>query len=317
MEEDNKSRKPSSNPIKQQRLKGYQPVHSLKSTILILLVFGVLFFVFGIALYLEADKVIEVSKRYDDQIQCKTTWDSPTSCRIQFDVKDDMKKPIFVYYGMKNFYQNYRTYVKSKSYAQLRGDELDPDTVSICNPVEYNKDLNIQTSLNGEPLAQDDYASPCGLIAKSVFNDTYSLFKGKSNKITIRETGIALESDLEYMYRRANDYNQTQWLDVEDEHFINWMKVAAGPNFWKLWGVIEEDLESGSYEFEITNNYDVSGWGGKKYIILSTANALGGKNYFLGTVFLCAGILSCIATVFFCSMGVMSKKKVSDHLKWK
>ena len=32
-----------------------------------------------------------------------------------------MKSPIFFYYGLENFYQNQRDYVKSRDYGQLRG----------------------------------------------------------------------------------------------------------------------------------------------------------------------------------------------------
>lgn len=91
------------------------------------------------------------------------------------------------------------------------------------------------------------------------------------------------------------------------------------PNFRKLWGIINEDLKSGTYQLEIENNYDVSNWDGEKLVVLSTANALGGKNYFLGIVFLSAGGLCCIAVIFFCGMSMISKRKVTDpaHLKWK
>ena len=33
-----------------------------------------------------------------------------------------------------------------------------------------------------------------------------------------------------------------------------WMRVSATQNFRKLWGVIDEDLEKGTYELEIANS---------------------------------------------------------------
>jgi hypothetical protein len=42
-------------------------------------------------------------------------------------------------------------------------------------------------------------AIPCGLVAKSVFNDTFELKMG-STKIPIVETGIAWSSDVEYKF---------------------------------------------------------------------------------------------------------------------
>ena len=32
-------------------------------------------------------------------------------------------------------------------------------------------------------------------------------------------------------------------MDMTDEHFIVWMRTAGLPNFRKLWGKIEEDLD--------------------------------------------------------------------------
>jgi hypothetical protein len=45
-----------------------------------------------------------------------------------------MEPPIYVYYQLKNFYQNHRRYVKSRSDDQLRGGE----SVSGCTPLEVS-----------------------------------------------------------------------------------------------------------------------------------------------------------------------------------
>ena len=37
-----------------------------------------------------------------------------------------------------------------------------------------------------------------------------------------------------------------QWLDMTDEHFMVWMRPAPFPNFTKLYGRINEDLEAGT-----------------------------------------------------------------------
>ena len=51
--------------------------------------------------------------------------------------------------------------------------------------------------------------------------------------------------------------NKKQWLNVEDEHFMVWMRTAGLPNFRKLYGKIEKNLPAGKYDLKITNNYDV------------------------------------------------------------
>lgn len=96
------------------------------------------------------------------------------------------------------------------------------------------------------------------------------------------------------------------------------MRTAVTRNFRKLWGRIDEDLYPGKYYFNITNNYDVSEWGGQKSVVLTTSGPLGGKNYFLGMIFLFTAMGCMFASLFFCGRAMISKKgSVSvDQLSW-
>ena len=67
------------------------------------------------------------------------------------------------------------------------------------------------------------------------------------------------------------------------------MRVAAFPNFRKLWGRIEQDLEPGEYTVIVNNNFPVREFDGGKKVVLSTANAFGGKNTFLAVAYLVVG----------------------------
>ena len=79
-----------------------------------------------------------------------------------------------------------------------------------------------------------------------------------------------------------------------------WMRTAALPNFRKLYGKIEVDLEPDE-EIAVTiqNNYNTYSFGGKKKLILSTASWLGGKNDFLGMAYLMFGGLSIFLALIF------------------
>lgn len=82
-----------------------------------------------------------------------------------------MQGTVYMYYGLTNFYQNHRRYVRSRDDNQLNGQVMDPSQlVDDCNPYKT-------TSLNGSALG---YA-PCGAIANSLFN-------GKSFKATDNRT---------------------------------------------------------------------------------------------------------------------------------
>ena len=78
------------------------------------------------------------------------------------------------------------------------------------------------------------------------------------------------------------------------------MRTAGLPNFRKLWGRIQKDLDAGSYKLMIKNEYEVSPFQGKKYFVLSTTNALGGKNYFLAVCYIVVGTLCMLFAFIFC-----------------
>jgi LEM3 (ligand-effect modulator 3) family / CDC50 family len=88
------------------------------------------------------------------------------------------------------------------------------------------------------------------------------------------------------------------------------MRTAGLPNFRKLWGRIEGDLEAGTYSVAITNKYDVNGFDGNKSFVLSTTNALGGKNYFLAICYIVVGSLCLIFAIIFL-VAFLKKKNAS------
>jgi hypothetical protein len=89
------------------------------------------------------------------------------------------------------------------------------------------------------------------------------------------------------------------------------MRTAGLPNFRKLWGKIGTNLEPGNYTVTIQNNYDVSSFDGKKSFVLSTTNALGGKNYFLAICYIVVGALCIVFAIIF--LVAFLKKKRSNH----
>ena len=58
------------------------------------------------------------------------------------------------------------------------------------------------------PLDPDAKAWPCGLIAKTIFNDTYSIHKpgttGLGQEIKVTSDGIAWPSDKEHKYKNRD-----------------------------------------------------------------------------------------------------------------
>lgn len=314
-----KTNKPKDTDLIQQRLRAYQPIITLETTVCVLIGLSVLFFAFGFVLYAQAGKSIEKYRSYSKKC-------TSVNCTLSIDIPENMTYPVYVYYEMQNYFQNHRKYMKSKSYKQLQGQDLDAGKLGECEGALYGKDLYEDYYLNGTAIPDDAVAFPCGIMARTMFNDTFEIYDPSNNRVAINESGIAWESDKDYLFHNYDgDYTSKQWIDQTDEHFIVWMRTALTKNFRKLWGIIEQpkeseenSMETGKYKVKIQNNYNVSSWGGKKLIVLTTIGPLGGNDYMLGMIFLLVGLLCMFISMFFCGRFMISKKGsvTVEQLTW-
>ena len=297
--------------FKQQKLPGWRPVPTIASTTIVFICFGVIFIVLGIIILLFSNKIIEVVQRYDDLDDCKES----DTCKVELKITKDMEKTIMVYYQLNGFYQNHRRYVKSKSDDQLNGKTFTLEEMKNsqdCDPVLTNEQMGVtdRKSITGVELNKDDLAVPCGLIAKSYFNDNFTDWKVGDESLEVDEKDIAWKADKELKYKNTEDLSK-QWIDMTDEHFIVWMRPAGLPNFRKLWGRIKRDLKAGeTVTVNVDNRFDVSKFDGKKFLILSTVNVFGGKNTFLGISYIVLGAICIVlAIVFLIGYNIHQKKE--------
>ena len=96
---------------------------------------------------------------------------------ISIDIDKDMEPPVYMYYKLENFYQNHRRYAKSRSDTQLAGNSVSYSSISDCKPVRYKGELMDLTQFEPTPDTgiRNIYA-PCGLIAWSMFNDSFTMY---------------------------------------------------------------------------------------------------------------------------------------------
>jgi len=302
----NRSKKPLRTAFKQQQLPAWQPILTPLPVILTFLLVGVAFIPIGVALLSASNAVVEVSQRYDNNVECPLN----SSCVINLEVTKTMKHPVFLYYKLENYYQNHRRYVKSRNDAQLRGD--------IVNKYSSLEDCDPLKSLDNSEDPKNFYL-PCGLIAWSLFNDTFALRQG-NNSIALRKKGIAWSSDVDQKFNNppADAPGIRVIPDFEDEDFIVWMRTAGLPNFKKLYRIIDTDLSPGTYSVDITNHYPVSDFSGKKSVVLSTTTWIGGKNSFLGWAYIVVGIICFVQGIAFAIKQKISPRKLGDtkYLDW-
>jgi hypothetical protein len=339
------SRRPPNTAFRQQRLKSWQPVLTARVVIPLLLLVAIIFIPIGIGIFLATYKVELIQINYSNcdtlatsdlsdissknfnyhfknskklNAQWSYSKDSQT-CTIEFEIPNDIQGNIFMYYKLTNFYQNHRKYVESYDWEQLRGEAVPWDTISKkCEPMRYRDDKIIY---------------PAGLVANSMFNDTFSNLTNiddVNSNYDFSYNGIAWKSDLNVY--KTSQYNVTEivppinWIErypngyteedlvaiAQDQHFMNWMKTAALPSFMKLYGQNKEKndiLHAGKYQVEIGMNYPVSIFGGTKSLIITTSSVVGGRHMALGICYLVAGGLSLLFMLLFLVKQLLTRNK--------
>ena len=124
-------------PFKQQKLPGWRILPSRFHAILYFFSIGILCLGIGIALILAAEENIQYEEYFNDKTY------------VTFNITKKMKTDIMVYFKVYNFYQNNRRYAVSKSFSQLKGENItlkEMKNKHDCDPVITNKQMGIKFS---------------------------------------------------------------------------------------------------------------------------------------------------------------------------
>ncbi|CAO2833131.1 unnamed protein product [Amaranthus hypochondriacus] len=321
------SKKPKYSRFTQQELPAYKPILTPVWVISMFITVGIIFIPIGLVSLSASENVVEVVREYEtdcippskrnDKLSYIKDPTTNKTCSLRMTIPKQMRSPIYIYYQLEDFYQNHRRYVKSRNDKQLRNKASEQLTKG-CEP---------------EAIIGTDRAPivPCGLIAWSLFNDTYA-FSVDSNSLQVNKNGIAWESDRKHKFGSDVYPKNFQIGDLigggtlnssiplnEQEDLIVWMRTAALPTFRKLYGKIEHDLEANQeLSVVVENNYNTYSFGGKKKLVLSTTSWIGGKNEFLGVGYLSIGGLSLTIAVAYTLLYIIKPRAIGDpnYLSW-
>ncbi|KAM0341407.1 hypothetical protein ACHAPU_010050 [Fusarium lateritium] len=377
-----KSRRPANTAFRQQRLKAWQPILTPKTVLPLFFAIGIIFApIGGLLLYASAqvqeirldytncavdapilnkdgggfrgmpsDAVNTAFKSSNSSVNAQWAREKNVSatldngvkvynprCHLKFTIPESMGPPVLFYYHLTNFYQNHRRYVLSFDTDQLKGHKRSYNDIknSDCTPLYGDKDTN-------KPYY------PCGLIANSMFNDTFSSpvlsnpSKASGNEtweyLMSNNSGISWDSDKD-LYGET-DYNyddivpppywQERYPDgyskktpppnlKEWEAFQVWMRTAGLPTFSKLYQRNDtQEMWPGTYDLVIDYRYPTREYKGTKSIIISTRTVVGGRNPFLGIAYVVVGGVCIILGTVFTVTHLIRPRKLGDHtyLSW-
>lgn len=316
--------KPKYSKFTQQELPACKPLLTPGIVVATFLLIGIIFVPIGLASLSASQEIVELVDRYDtncvstpDKVGFIQNTDTDKTCTRTLTVPKHMKSPIQIYYQIGDFYQNHRRYVKSRSDKQLR----------YKNAVHLTKDCDPEgNTVDGAPII------PCGLIAWSLFNDTYTISVNKK-AIEVNKKDIAWKSDKTDKFGSdiyPSNFQKGSLIGgaklnesiplSKQEDLIVWMRTAALPTFRKLYGRIETDIMANDQlTVVIQNNYNTYSFGGSKALVLSTTSWIGGKNNFIGVAYLTIGGLCIFLAVGFVVLLYMVKPRTlgdPSYLSW-
>lgn len=237
---------------------------------------------------------------------------------------------MILYYRLTNYYQNQRLYVRSVNWDQLKGEAVPAASLDDCSPL----------------VQPDDTKSivyyPCGLIANSYFSDQFSdlvaddgatyNFPPKDiawatdknrygpSKYAIQDvrpppfwtTDSTLINPADGSYLRLPDLHL-------DERFQAWMRVAGLPTFRKPYGRLPTNLPPATYTITVDSNFEVKSYGATKSIVISGTSWMGGRNSFIGILYIVTGGVFCLLAALFLTKHMVRPRALGDpsYLSWR
>jgi hypothetical protein len=184
------SKRPSGDPFSQQALPDWGFEFGKREWIQLYYFLTLVMFVLGGVFAVEYARYKEWELIYDGvgmtETDCQiSSANEGLQCSVSITFDEGVNGPLYVHYGLTNFFQNNRRYKKSVLTDMLVGsDTIDEDDLALdCYPLIYNGTRQLY---------------PCGLQANTYFNDVYSVSNVSTVTSTVLDTdGITYSTESE------------------------------------------------------------------------------------------------------------------------
>lgn len=195
MSQDERPEKSYQSAFMQQKLPDFFTQYSAPTVSLCLFIVAIVMIPLGIAIIVESDAIFDVDLRYDQYHKCtaqsnqgvlyttdgNNTFRQGCITKVPLTLDKTVASPIYIYYRVKGFHQNFRDYTKSRSDTQSAGTGVSKSDISDCKPFKSPGDYrggNPSITVEGTSITYENMIyRPCGTIAWSMFNDSISLYK--------------------------------------------------------------------------------------------------------------------------------------------
>lgn len=203
----------------------------------------------------------------------------------------------------------------------MMGAEVSIDSeAKVCSPDVTNREMEKYWAVNGVSLDADNLAYPCGLLSKYYPLDTFEFTdpsRGEFWQVPISSTDISW-AGLKGSKFKSIDKNR-EWVNLESETFINWMRPNTWFNVYKAWGRLDADMQPANYTVKIFNgnfcSIDLNPeiFAGQKLFGIAVLSPLGGRNPYVPGTLLVLAVCSWLLTALFLYLSREEEELYSKH----
>ncbi|KAF7457167.1 ligand-effect modulator 3 domain containing protein [Cryptosporidium felis] len=309
-------------------LEFWTPVYTPNYLICIYIIIGVTLISVGIYIQLLSNSTIECLVNYQDSPGYGKTIDTvvelgSNNCNPSVIKGSEIKYfegEFYLYYQLRNFYQNDKNFINNKSEKQLAGKIIfDEKKLSSCYPLIKDNDGRIYY--------------PCGTAARAIFNDTFTIHDGEGDPIEIDDSieTLTFSSDKKKFKNIPEEdiikHNFNDWLSkelfpgrIENPHFIVWMKVSAFSTFNKVYGklISKKNRLILPLKISIKNRYPAFLFNGSKHIVISQITSFGGKHSNFGVTYILTGVVFILVSIYYIIRNKQNNIALGDfrYLYW-